>query len=94
MDRSKWFINGQYSVNKNIRFKTLALRSALYDYSDAFIVIKGRITVDGDNDDKVRNKKLIFKNNPPFTLCISKIDNTFIENAEGLDIAMPIYNLL
>ena len=39
--------SGQYSVNKNIRFKTSILRSDLDDYSDAYIVVKGRITVEG-----------------------------------------------
>ena len=42
--------SGQYSVNKNIRFKTSILRSDLGDYSDAYIVVKGRITVEGYND--------------------------------------------
>ena len=70
------------------------LRSDLCDYGKAYIVIKGRITVDGDNDDKTRNKKLIFKNNSPFRSCLSKINNTFIENAGDPDIVMPIYNLL
>ena len=39
--------SGQYSVNKNIRFKTSMLRSDLCNYSDAYIVAKGRITVEG-----------------------------------------------
>ena len=39
-------------------------------------------------------KKLTFKNNPPFRLCISKINNTFVDNAEDLDIVMSIYSLL
>ena len=43
---------------------------------------------------KKRNKKLAFKNNAPFRSCISKINNTFLDNAEDLDIARPIYNLL
>ena len=42
--------SGQYSVNKNKRFKTSVLRSDLCDYSDAYFVVKGRITVEGDND--------------------------------------------
>ena len=42
------------------------LRSNLCDYSDACIVVKGRITVEGDTDDKTRNKKMIFKTNAPF----------------------------
>ena len=43
---------------------------------------------------KKRNKKLTFKNSAPFQSCISKINNTFIDNAEDLDIVMPMYNLL
>ena len=39
-------------------------------------------------------KKLAFKNNAPFVSCISKINNTLINNAEDLDILMPMYNLL
>ena len=34
-------MNGQYSVNKNIGFKTPMVKSDLRDYSDAYIVIKG-----------------------------------------------------
>ena len=51
--------SGQYFVDKNMKFKTSMLRSDLCDYSDAYIVVKWRITVKGDNDDKTRNKKLI-----------------------------------
>ena len=40
----------QYSVNKNIRFKASMLKSDLFDYSDAYIVAKGRIGVGGNND--------------------------------------------
>ena len=40
------------------------------------------------------DKKLALKNNDPSTSCISKINNTLIENAEDLDIVMPMYNLL
>ena len=50
--------SGQYSVNKSIRFKTSMLRSDLCNYRDAYIVIKGTITVEGANDAKKRNKKL------------------------------------
>ena len=42
--------SGQYSVNKNIWFKASMLRSDWGDYSDEYIVVKGRITVEGDND--------------------------------------------
>ena len=70
------------------------LRSDLYDHSDAYIVGKGTITVEGNSDDKKWNKKLTFKNNALFWSCISKINNTLICNAEDLDIILPMYNLL
>ena len=77
---------GQYTLNKNLRF--------FCDYSDPYIVVKGAIIVEGDKYDKTRNKKLIFKNSAPFRSCISTINNTFIDNAENLDIVMPMCNLL
>ena len=70
------------------------LRSDLCDYSDAYIVVKGDITLEGDNDANKRNKNLAFKNNAPFINCISKINGIKIDNAEDLDVAMPMYNLL
>ena len=53
-----------------------------------------RITVEGDNGAKTRNKKLIFRNNPPFRSCKSEISNTFIDKDIDPDIVMPVYNLL
>ena len=85
---------GNYNVNKEIRIKTSMLRSDLCDYSDAYIVVKGDITLEGDNDANKRNKNLAFKNNAPFINCISKINGVKIDNAEDLDVIMPMYNLL
>ena len=70
------------------------LRSDLCDYSDAYIVAKGTIIVEGSALNNRANKKLAFKNNAPFRSCISKVNNTFIDNAEDLDIVMPMCNLL
>ena len=69
------------------------LRSDLFDFSDAYIVAKGTITVTNP-DNNVYDKKLAFKNNAPFVSCISKINNTLIDNAEHLNIVMPMYNLI
>ena len=69
------------------------LQSDLCDYSDAYIVVKGTITV-VDPDDANYNKKLAFKNNAPFISCISKINNALIDNAEDLDIVVPMYHLI
>ena len=42
------------------------LRPDLYNFSAAYIAIKETITVEGDNHDKTRNKKIVFRNNVPF----------------------------
>ena len=75
-----------YNVNKEIGIKTPMLRSDLCDFSDAYIVVKGDITVDGranvkgditvDGGANVnrRNKSVRFKNNALFINCISKIN--------------------
>ena len=70
------------------------LRSDLCYFNDAYIVVKGDITLEGDNDVNKRNKNLAFKNNAPFINCISKINGVKIDNAEDLDVVMPMYNLL
>ena len=60
------------------------LRFALCDFNDAYIVVKGNITLEGENDANKRNKSLEFKNNAPFTNCISKINGVKVDNAEDL----------
>ena len=69
------------------------LRADLCDYSDAYILVKGKITVTKGRNNDVYDKKLALKSNAPFISCISKINGILIENAEDLDIAMPMYNL-
>ena len=69
------------------------LRSGLCDYSDAYIVVKGAITVTNPNNAK-RNKAVAFEYNAPFINCFSKVNGVKIDNAEGLDAVMPMYNLL
>ena len=83
-----------YNPNKEIRTTISMLRSDLCDYSDAYIVLKGTITAEGDNNANKPNKNLAFKNNAPFINCISKINGAKIDNTEDLDVVMPIYNLL
>ena len=68
------------------------LASDLCDYSDAYIVVKGTITIVRPNDAK-RNKSVAFKNNSPFISCISKMNGVKIDNAEDLDLVMQMYNL-
>ena len=74
------------------------LKSSLCDYSDAYILVKGTITVNNTAAQGAAanntNEKVIFKNCAPFTNCISKINNTQIGNAKDIDIVMPLYNLI
>ena len=89
---------GAYNVNSQIKFKTAMLKSSLCVYSDAYILIKGTISVNntaaaGAAVNNI-NKKVIFKNCAPFTNCISEINNTQIDNAKDIDIVMPMYNLI
>ena len=91
-------VRGVDSANKQIRFKTSILKSSLCDYSDAYILVKGNITVNNTAAAVAAanntNKKVIFKNCAPFISCISKINNTQTDNAKYIDIVMPMYNLI
>ena len=69
------------------------LTADLFDYSDAYIVVKGYIVVTAPDNEK-SNNAVTFKNNAPFINCISKINEIQIDNAENLDVVMPMYNLL
>ena len=77
---------GTYTVNSQIKFKTTMLKFSLCDYSDAYILVKGKITITGLGDDAVaiqadeRDKGVTFKNCDPFTNCINEINNTEIDN--------------
>ena len=90
---------GTYTSN-DIKFKTTMLRSNLCDYADAYILVKGTITITGaGNDDATkradeRDKGVTFKNCAPFTKCINRINNTEIDNAKDIDIIMPMYNVI
>ena len=86
-----------YNSVSYIKFKTTMLRSNLNDYADAYIPIKGTITITGAGDNDAakqlseRNKNVIFKNCAPFNKCISR---TEIDNVQDIDIVMPMNNLI
>ena len=90
---------GTYT-DADIKFKTTMLSSNLCDYADAYILVNGRITITGAGADAAarqadeRDKGVTFKNCAPFTKCISRINNTDIDNAHDIDIVMPMYNLI
>ena len=98
---------GNYA-NGDIKFKTTMLRYNLFDYADSYILVKGTITITGSagpvagrtgeqllaaRQADERDKEVTFKNCAPFTKCISRINNTDIDNAHDIDIVMPMYNL-
>ena len=91
---------GACNVNSQIKFKTTMLKSSLCDYSDAYILVKGAITINGIGADAAarrankREKGVAFKNCVPFTNCISEINNTQVDNVKDIDIVMPMYNLI
>ena len=91
---------GTYNFNSQIKFKTTMLKSSLCDYSDAYILVKGIITINGAGADAAarqadeRNKGVAFKNCAPLTNCISAINNTQVDNAKDIDIVMSMYNLI
>ena len=76
------------------------LRSNLCDYADSYILVKGTITITGAGDSAgerqadERDKGVTFKNCAPFTKCISRINNTDIDNAHDIDIVMQMYSLI
>ena len=90
----KWYVKdnqaakGKYKKGDVIKFETETIKSSLCDYSDAFILVTGNITVAADN-----NTDVAFKSCAPFSTCITKIDDTFVDEANHIYIAMPIYNL-
>ena len=94
-------LSNTYNENKSIRFKTPMLRSNLCDHSDAYILVKGTITVTApgvnNNANDIRDKRNrpgILKYNAPFVSCITRINGELIEDADDLDIVMSMCNLL
>ena len=89
-----------YSANIDIRSKATVLRSNLCDYADAYIHVKGTITITRAGADAAarqadeREKSVIFKNCAPFTKSINRINGTDINNAQDIDMLMPMHNLI
>ena len=91
----KWYVTdsqttkGKYKQGNAIKFETETIKSSLCDYSDGFILVAGNITVAAKNDTNVE-----FKNCVPFSTCKTVINDVFIDGANHIYIAMPIYNLI
>ena len=87
LQQKKWYIidiesKGNYSHHNSIKFLTSSLESSLYDYSDAYILVTGNITVTGGNN----NTKVAFKNCAPFNKCRTEINETFVDDADIINI--------
>ena len=70
------------------------LRSSLCDYSDAYILASATMKVAAAGAAANNRRNIIVKNCTPFTNCISKINNTQIDNAKDTYIVIPLYNLI
>ena len=79
-----------YNVNKEIRLKTPSLRSDASDFSDAYTDMEENITLNRRANVNKSNKSLAFKNNAPSINCISKINGVLINNAEDLNVVIPM----
>ena len=95
----KWYIindqnNTDYGEGDEdstiVKFETKVITSNLCDYSDAYIIVTGDITATGG----VANTRVAFKNCAPLTKCITHKNNEHVDNADNLDIKMPMYNLI
>ena len=92
--KRKWNIvndnsNLNYAATNEINYNREILKSNLCDYNDAYILVIGDITVTAAPATQVG-----FNNCEPFTKCITKIDGITIDDAEDLDLFMPMYNLM
>ena len=68
----------------------------MYDYFDEYFVVNRTIDFPAAaaNENYKAREHVTFKNNTSFRSCISKINNTLIDNVDSLDIVMLMYNLL
>ena len=84
---------GVHKKDNQIRFKTSVLRSSLCDYTHAYILVKGTMTV-AQATAAASNKKAILKNCAPFTKCIRRIKNKQVDSVHDTEVVMPMYNLI
>ena len=91
----KWYVidsqtaKDKYNRNNSIKFETETIKSSVSDYSDAFILVIGGITVNAGNVSDVA-----FKDFAPFSTCKTEISDVFIDEANHTHIAMPVNNLI
>ena len=87
----KWYVidsesNGNYSKDEEIKFLTSSIESSVCDYSDAYILVTGSIRIASGN----QNTKVAFKNCATFEKCRTEMNDTFVDDAQYINIAMPM----
>ena len=90
-------VGGTHNNNSQIKFKTLMLKSCLCDYSGAYMLVKGTMSIEkaqAPAEPDSYGKETVFKNCTPFTDFISEINNTQIDDAGNIDVVMPMYDLI
>ena len=94
----KWYvINNQNNTDygegnedsTTVKFESKVIKSNLFDYSEAHILVRGNMTATGGDV----NTRVAFKNCAPFTKCVTHINDEQVDNADNFDIIMPMYNL-
>ena len=91
----KWYVidsesKGNYSDKNEIKFLISSLESSLFDYSDAYILVTGNIDVTSGD----ANTNVALKNSAPFRKCRTEINETFVDNTQHINIAMPLFSLI
>ena len=91
----KWYVidseaTGNYSDKNEIKFLTSSLESNVCDYSNGYILVTRNINATGGD----ANTKVAFKNCESFRKCRTEINDTFVDDAQYINIAMPMYNLI
>ena len=91
----KWYVidsesKGNYSHENPIKFLTKSIESSLCDYSDAYILVTGNITATPNN----AATQVVFKNCAPFEKCRTEINETFVDEAEHINITMLLHSLI
>ena len=105
LQQKKWYVidsesKGNYSHENPIKFLTSSLESSLCDYSDAYILVTGNISVKRRNAADTADialgaiTQVAFKNCAPFRKCSTEIDGTLVDEANFINITMPMYNLI
>ena len=91
----KWYVKdsqttkSKYKQGQTIKFETETIKSSHCDYSDAFVLVTGNIIGTANN-----NTDVAFKNCASFSTCTTKVNDVFVDEANHIYIAMPMYNLI